>query len=174
MKRQFETLACYTLLICSGSLVCAQNSTIPFKQLEKGTQLSASFSAPVPESMITGHSGSYGEPALAAAVNYVQPTYKPPRVFDSKFLLLNGLHIGLAALDIGLTQRCIAAGRCREGNPMMPSSLAGQAAVGSAIVGYGFFVSYRMKKHESKAWWLSPMVGIGAHTAGTMTGLINR
>jgi len=174
MKRLFGTLTCYTILICSGSLVCAQYPTIPFKQLESSTHLSASVSAPAPEAMMTGHSGSYAEPALSAAVNYVQPNYKQPRVMDTKFLLLNGLHIGLAALDIGLTQRCIASGRCREGNPMMPSSLAGQAAVGSAIVGYGFFVSYRMKKHESKAWWLSPVVGIGAHTAGAVTGFINR
>ena len=174
MKNLVARSTCILLLALSGILVSAQNPTIPFRQLEKSARLSASISAPAPEAMLTGHSGSYPQPALSAALSYVQPTYRQPRVIDSKFLLLNGLHIGLAALDIGLTQRCIASGRCREGNPMMPSSLAGQAGVGSAIVGYGFFVSYRMKKHESKAWWLSPMVGIGAHTAGAVTGFMNR
>ena len=171
-ERSILAFTCCVLLICSGSLVSAQNPTIPFRQWQDSAHLSASASAP--KLGIGGHSGSYAQPGLSAAVRYVQPSFKPQRVFDSKFLLLNGLHIGLTALDIDLTQRCIASGRCREGNPMMPSSLAGQAADGSAIVGYGFFVSFRMRKHESKAWWLSPMVGIGAHIAGAITGLINR
>jgi hypothetical protein len=175
MKNLVGRLSCILFLACSGSLVSAQKSTIPFRQLEKNAQLSASVSVPEPESkLIIGSSGSFADPGLSAAFSYVRPIYKRERVIDSKFLLLNGLHMGLAALDIGLTQRCLASGRCREGNPFMPSSLAGQAAVGSAIASYGFFASYGMKKHGSKAWWLSPVVGIGAHSAGAVTGFINR
>lgn len=174
MKGLFGTFSCCLLFACSGTLVFAQQTSIPFRQLEKSAPLSASLSAPESISSMSGSSSSASDPGLTAAASYVRPTYKRERVVDSKFLLVNGLHLGLAALDIGLTQRCIASGHCREGNPVMPSSLGGQAAVGSAIVGYGFFVSYKMKKHDSRVWWLSPVVGIGAHSVGAATGFINR
>ena len=174
MKVLFGTFSCCLLFACSGPFVFAPHTTVPFRQIEKSGPFSASLSVLEPTSMTGGSSSSASDPELTVAASYMRPSYKRERVVDSKFLLVNGLHIGLAALDIGLTQRCIASGHCREGNPMMPSSLAGQAAVGSAIVGYGFFVSYRLKKHDSKVWWLSPLVGIGAHSAGAVTGFINR
>jgi hypothetical protein len=83
---------------------------------------------------------------------------------------MNGLHLGMATFDVAMTQRCIADHHCQEGNPLMPSSLAGQLSIDFAYVGYGTFVSYRLKRHGSKLWWLSPTVGAAAHTVGVAIG----
>ena len=174
MRGLFGTLIGYMMLTCGGAAVFAQSATIPFKQLEHDARLSAGLGVAASESLMTGTSASSSASGLVGAASYEQPVYKRERVFDSKFFLVNGLHMGLAALDIGLTQHCIATHRCREGNPLMPSSAVGQAAVNSAFVGYSFFISYRMKKHESKAWWIAPIVGTGAHTVGAVSGFMNR
>ena len=56
----------------------------------------------------------------------------------------------------------------------MPSSQAGQLGVNFAIVGLGAFVSYKMKKQDSKLWVFSPTVGIAAHAVGVATGFAHR
>jgi hypothetical protein len=86
---------------------------------------------------------------------------------------LNGLHLGMGMLDVALTQHCIAAHQCSEGNPMMPSSLGAQLGVDFASVGYTLWASYRLKKRHVALWWLSPTTGIAAHTAGVVTGLMH-
>jgi len=58
---------------------------------------------------------------------------------------LNGLHLSVAIFDVEMTQHCIAVHHCREGNPLMPSSLAGELGVGFALVGYGAVVSYEFQ-----------------------------
>ncbi len=159
----------WSVPICS-----AQNAGIPFKQIERDAQVSANLLVPDAEAAVSRSNEAYSFPSAFSGSIYVQPTYKPPRILDSKFFLVNGLHLGLAALDVGLTQHCIANHHCREGNPLMPSSFAGQFAVDSAFVSTGAFVSYRLKKQNSKLWWLSPVIGISAHTAGAVTGFLNR
>ncbi len=159
-----------------SSLMCsAQESTVPFRQIEHDAIQSAGLEPLGNDAAMNSPSnGAYPvSPAVPAVVNF-QPSYERPRVIDTKFLLLNGLHMGLAALDYGLTQHCLANHHCREGNPLMPSSAAGQAAVGSAWVGSGFFISYYLKKRDSSVWWLSPVAGISAHAAGAVTGFIHR
>jgi len=52
----------------------------------------------------------------------------------------------------------------------MPSSRAGQLGVNFALVGYSTFMSYRLKKKESKLWILAPTAGIVAHTVGVVSG----
>jgi len=37
-----------------------------------------------------------------------------------KFFPLNGIQVGMAVLDVEMTQRCIARHHCRETNPVMP------------------------------------------------------
>jgi hypothetical protein len=77
----------------------------------------------------------------------------------------------MAVLDVELTQHCIANHHCVEGNPLMPSSHAGQLGINFALVGYGAFVSYKLKKQDRKLWVLSPTAGIAAHTLGVATGI---
>ncbi len=55
----------------------------------------------------------------------------------------------------------------------MPSSLAGQLSIDLAFVSSGTIISYKLKKQESTAWWLSPAIGIIAHAAGAASGFVN-
>ena len=109
-------------------------------------------------------------PAYAAVYNAVRPITLP-RIADSKFFLMNGLHLGMAVLDVELTQRCIASHQCREGNPVMPSSQAGQLSIGIGFATLGSFTSYWLKRHKSSYWWLPPAGGIAGHAVGIATGL---
>jgi hypothetical protein len=118
---------------------------------------------------------SYSSSATPAFVpsssyNVIRQTHNPP-IADKKYFLINGLHLGMAVLDVELTQRCIASHQCREGNPLMPSSQAGQLSVNIGYVALGAFASYELKKRRSQFWWLAPAGGIAGHLAGAATGL---
>ena len=162
-------------LAWSTSTCSAQNAKIPFRQIEHDAQLYAAnpMAADAEEGVSRSNAVYSFSPAFSGSA-YMRPDYKQPRTLDSKFFLINGLHLGLAALDVGLTQHCLANHHCKEGNPLMPSSFAGQFAINSAFVSTAAFVSFRLKKQDSRMWWLSPVVGIGAHTAGAVTGILNR
>jgi hypothetical protein len=160
-------------VIWGASPCIAQTTKVPFDDIQREARLSANLFIPDAEAAVSGSNEAYLYPSASGSLS-VRPSYKQPRVLDSKFFLVNGLHLGLAALDVSLTQRCIANHHCREGNPLMPSSFAGQFALDSAYVVTGAFVSFRLKKQESKLWWLSPVIGISAHTAGAMTAFVNQ
>lgn len=102
----------------------------------------------------------------------VAPTYPAtaPRVGATKFLLVNGLHLGMAIFDIEMTQRCIASHRCYETNPLMPSSQSGQLSINLAIVGGVTWISYWARKSGSRFWWLPPAAGAAIHSGGVVTG----
>ena len=111
-------------------------------------------------------------PAPVYVERYITAYSVPkPRVADSKFFLMNSIHLGMAVADVELTQHCIANHQCREGNPLMPSSHAGQLSIGIGYVALGSFASYRLKKRRSPYWWLPPTGGIAGHAAGIATGL---
>jgi hypothetical protein len=166
------------LAILMGGWACpAQTVTIPFGRFEQDVQLSAKLTLPGNE-LASGSSSStlspeVSNPALGAGFIRVAPL-NIQRTLDSKYFLLNGLHLGMAVLDVEMTQHCIAAHKCREGNPLMPSSQAGQLGLNIPLVGFGSFVSYRLKKRGSRVWWLSPTTGTVAHAAGAVTGFIHR
>src|ERR1035438_276152 len=164
------------LAMATGNLAClAQQAAIPFEQLKHTPLLYASLVAQGDKSAGTLSSSSFsvtgaaGEP-FAAGVERIPPL-RLTRTASARYYLLNGFNLGMAALDVGMTQHCIANHQCREGNPLMPSSLAGQIGVDAALVGYGSFISYKLKKRRSKMWWFSPTVGIVAHGVGAATGL---
>lgn len=96
------------------------------------------------------------------------------RTLDAHYFLLNSVHLELAILDIAMTRRCIDDHRCQEGNPLMPSSLGGQLGVGFALVGSGAVSSYLLKKHHSGFWWISPVMGIAAHSVGLASGIAHQ
>ncbi len=159
-------MAMLGLSVVLGSCTCsAQRSEVPFGQIERDAQLdarqiaSARFDAEIPSLR-----ESTAEPTEVA---HLRPSPAAnSRTLSSKYLLLNGSHLAMALFDVGMTQHCIAMNRCREGNPLMPSSLGGQLGVDFALVGYGSFVSYRLKKRGNRLWWLSPTVGAAAHGVG--------
>ena len=93
------------------------------------------------------------------------------RTADSKFLLLNGSLLAMAAFDVEMTQRCLADHHCRERNPLMPSSQAGQLSLNLGLIAGVSGASYWLKRHRSGAWWFPSTTGIAAHMAGAVTGI---
>ncbi len=87
------------------------------------------------------------------------------------FYLLNGLNIGMTALDIGLSQHCIAQHRCTEANTLLPSSLAARISLIAAFTALGTYVSHRMKVRRNQLWWVPPFSGTVAHSVGVASGL---
>lgn len=161
-------------MVLSGAACSAQDTAIQIRQIERNAQLSAKVPMP-PSEVAVGHAyGPLTESSSSAGFVYVPPAVKSPRTFSTGFFLLNGLHLGMAVLDVELTQHCIANHHCVEGNPMMPSSHAGQLGVEFGLVGYGTFISYKLKRRESKLWVLAPAIGVAAHTVGVATGIANR
>jgi hypothetical protein len=110
-------------------------------------------------------------PTPPSASDLSAPAQRGSRTLDTRYFLLNSLHFGLAGFDVAMTQHCIADQHCREANPLMPRSSAGQLTVSFAAVGYSSFISFWLRKHRSHFWWTAPLVGIAAHSAGLATGL---
>ena len=163
------------LAIAISALACsAQDVAIPFRQIARDAQLSARVAAPASEAAVSHSDGMLSGSSSSAGFVFVPPTPVRSRTFSTGFLLLNGIHLGMAVFDVEMTQHCIANHHCVEGNPLMPSSHAGQLGVNFALVGYGTFISYRWKKQENKLWLLPPTVGIAAHSLGVATGIANR
>jgi hypothetical protein len=89
---------------------------------------------------------------------------------DKRYYFLNGLYAGMAVFDVELTQHCISERKCREANPVMPSSQAGQLSVNFALVAFDAGYSYWLKKHHHKVWWIPPLSGSVVHAVGVATG----
>ena len=168
-------------LLMGGYLCLAQQAPIPFQQLRRPTEIPAREVASV--SGVGNDLTPGASSAIAASVSsslsaheafYPVPAATGGRRLGFRYFLLNGLHLGMAGADVALTQHCIAEHRCREGNPVMPSSLAGSLSVDSALVGLGALVSGRLKTQGSAAWWVAPVTGIAAHGAGVATGLAHQ
>jgi hypothetical protein len=120
--------------------------------------------------------GANGVVPAAQAYSWSMGSSRPAipvneRILSPSFFLVNGLHLGMALFDVEMTQHCLADHHCKEGNPLMPSSHAGQLGVSFAAVAYGSGMSYWLKKRHSRYWWTVPTAGIVAHTAGAATGL---
>ncbi len=179
MKSLFRRLASL-MMIATGTMCAAQSATIPFRQIERGAATQRNVLVASNADVSSSDAPKFGPvadysvaPASSGSAYVLRPVYKKERVLDTKFFLVNGLHLGMAALDVALTQHCIAAERCREGNPLMPSSLGGQLAVDGALVTSSALISFHLKKQNSKMWWFSPTIGIGAHAVGAVSGLMN-
>ena len=95
----------------------------------------------------------------------------PKPVIDWKYIALNGANMGAAGLDLWSTHRLLATGKYKEGNPLMPKTVAGQAGVDAGICGAVAVGSYYLKKHGSKWWAVLPVIGIGAHGVGATWNL---
>lgn len=147
----------------------AQQPSIPFQQIARDAQAQAHASYPnaIAFNRESSSSSYMASPAISPSP---RPTPIARKIIDRPFVLLNALHLGMAALDVALTQHCIAESRCVEGNPIMPKAAAGQIGIDLALVSYGSYVSYRMKKHGGRLWWATPMIGTAAHGVGVLTG----
>lgn len=91
---------------------------------------------------------------------------QPERIVTPGFVALNTASFGAAALDVALTRRCIHAGTCHESNPFMQGGAGRQYGIALGMAAAGTFVSYKLKKEGSRAWMLTPIIGIGVHGFG--------
>lgn len=156
----------------------AQNAPIPIKpsQWAPATLLR-------PAKMERAEPGSWstmlppGSFSTYSAADPIVRTLPVTRVPDkprlgARFFLLNGLNIGMTALDMSLSQHCIAQHRCREANFLMPSSLAARISIVAAFTAFGTYVSHRMKIRGARWWWAPPVFGAVAHGAGVVSGIV--
>ena len=181
--RKIHVWAMGVTLLMGGYLCVAQQSPIPFQQLQQAREIppremasvsgSANDLLPGARSAMAA-SVSSSSSSSARAAFYREPAATGAHRLNFRYFLLNGLHLGMAGADVALTQHCIAEHRCREGNPVMPSSLAGSLGVDSALVGLGALISGRLKTQGSAAWWVTPVTGIAAHGAGVATGIAHQ
>lgn len=172
-------------VLMAGCACFAQQTPIPFAQIQRDVQLSAMrvpsnsdlASVPLPESAPGSSSSAlpaFFTPSASASSSAGfkrVPAGQSPRFFDARYFWLNSLHLTLAVSDIEMTQHCIDEHTCKEANPLMPSSQAGKIGVNLGLVSYTAASSYWLRKHKSKAWWLGPTVGVAAHTVGLASGL---
>jgi hypothetical protein len=187
MKLAYCVALGFFFAIGSG-LSYSQQAQIPFAQIQRDARLQAMrapshanlASATVPEPA-PGVSSSAAAPlpappaSVSSSTGFKRvPAGRSARILNASYLWLNGAHLALAFADIETTQHCIDAHTCREGNPLMPSSAAGKFRVSLGIATYTAASSYWLKKHNSKAWWAGPAVGIAAHSVGLASGLVNR
>ena len=143
------------LMLAMGGLTCAaQQALTPPAQWPQAPQQQTRLAQPAEGLPLTFASSA--APPFSPSASFEPARTVAPRIVDKKYLILNGLHLGMAVFDVEMTQRCIANYTCREGNPLMPSSQAGQLAVDFAYVAYGAGLSRWLKKHKSRMWWLPP------------------
>ena len=171
-----------TAIFMLGGLACiAQKVPIPFERLQWNSETpqqpaemehanASASSFTVLSSSAVLESSTAESPVRSLGANLTAPS---PRL-GARFFLFNSLNIGMTALDESLSQQCIAEHRCREANPLMPSSLAGRIGVVAAFAGLGTYVSYRLKRQRSRLWWVPPVFGTAAHSVGAASGFANR
>jgi hypothetical protein len=149
----------------SARAILSVSEIVPWPEPKPGVS-----SISLPESS-SSNSNSFGANIVSSRRSeYVA---QKVRVIDKRYLLLNGLHLGMGILDVALTQHCIASGRCREGNPLMPSSMTGQLGVNFGYFAYGSLLSYKLKRRHAHFWWISPVSGIASHSVGIASGITN-
>lgn len=173
--KQMLYRTCVGLVLSSFALtVAAQQTshviedTVPSAPSQILTSSAHADSNPL-KSDSTSPSLDRGESVISNS-NFVLRTIPSKKVVDKKFLFLNGLALGMAVFDVEMTQRCIASQHCQEKNPLMPSSHAGQLGLNLALVSGTTWLSYRQKEHNSKTWWIPPMMGSIVHSIGVATG----
>jgi hypothetical protein len=167
MKR----IPCVGLALALAGWMCpAQQNQVPFGQLQRDAGV------PVQASALVGEVDLSPEDPFVSAGSLISsppPSVVPPKIVGKTYYLLNGLHLGLALADVEATQHCIANRHCQEGNPLMPSSQAGQISINVGLFAYAAGSSYWLKKRRAKWWWAPPAVGVAAHAVGVASGLKN-
>ena len=124
----FATLAC--CLAMNGVLAHSQDVPVPLDKLQGDMRMQVLVAADSPaDALVNGASISALRERGLIAMHPMAPVQR--RVIDGRFLLLNGAHLGMAMFDVEMSQHCIAERKCVEGNPLMPSSQAGQNRRGS-------------------------------------------
>lgn len=168
--KHFECMAMGLAVVLAGWTCSAQETPTPLERLHRDGQLQAYRSDIAPDRIPAS-----SVPAASSYAGSLMHSWPSPAIarpdHSTSYFLLNGLQLGMALADVETTQHCIANHQCKEGNPLMPSSQAGQISVGLGITAYAAASSYWLKKHKARVWWMPPVVGVVAHTVGVASGL---
>lgn len=112
---------------------------------------------------------------LLAAVLLLLPAplgaQEPGRVADRKFVALTVASVLTAVADVELTQRCLRSGRCREGNPLMPTGRWRAYAVQAPLTLGATYLAYRWKKKGVRYWWVPQLSLSAGHGVGVAFGV---
>lgn len=73
------------------------------------------------------------------------------------FSALTAAATALTFADIELSQACLQQGTCTEANPLLPRSRRAAYGIEIPVTAAATLLSYRMKKHQQKRWWLPPV-----------------
>jgi hypothetical protein len=164
------------LLLCLEGTLVGWSQELPAMATDVNTVSATGLEIRLPgpqgvaasEGLFGSHFGD-GASSVSRTVVASSPAAKA-EVMDKRYYFLNGLHLGMAVFDVEMTQRCISEQKCREANPVMPSSQAGQLSINFVLVGCEAWYSYWLKKHHPKVWWIAPLSGSVVHAAGVATG----
>ncbi len=167
-------LAALAISISVGSVrTYSEEAAIAAAQLPEEPQPQVLLAAMTPAEALPASPMPF---AYSSSAIHTTPPPSPvrSRVFDRRYVLLNVVNLAMTVLDIGMSQNCIAAKKCRESNPMMPSSRSGQISVSVALFTYSAGSSYFLKKRKSRVWYVAPIMGIATHTVGFASGMSHR
>ncbi|MGC8550089.1 MAG: hypothetical protein ACP5M4_10355 [Acidobacteriaceae bacterium] len=161
-------------ILIGASTCMAQDAPVPSKPLPRQSETLLQ-SAGLESAELSALSAMPPTNSISAPIPIVR-RFPATRAQDmprlgAGFYLLTGLNIGMTALDIGLSQHCIAQHRCSEANMLLPSSLAARISFVAAFTALGTYVSHRMKVRGSRFWWIPPFSGTVAHSVGVASGL---
>jgi hypothetical protein len=161
----------FVLALVAANVACqAQMPSIPFDTIQQESQPQLERASDLVVAAATNASSSNAIAPTAIVTTQRTPAIIP-RMGTKSFVVLNAIHLGMALLDVGMSQRCISDQHCKEGNPLMPSSLGGQLGLSLGMFAYATGTSYYFKKHGSRWSWVPPAAGIGVHTVGVLSGI---
>ena len=92
-------------------------------------------------------------------------------ILGSWFWAFTGATYATTISDIEVTQHCLHANLCREGNPLMPTDRKKLYPIQMGITTGVNALGYSMKKKGYKRWWIPQVALITAHSVGTGVGL---
>lgn len=104
-----------------------------------------------------------GTPQNPCWIGGAQPPAPKPRLWPE--VAVDAVWAGSAAVDVGLSQSCIQAGTCYEGNRLMASSAAGASVMEFGETAGSMWLFHHFRKHYPKLAWIIPGVNIGMHAA---------
>ncbi len=92
-------------------------------------------------------------------------------ILASSFWSLTAATIATTVADVELTQHCIRARACREGNPLLPTDRKKVYAIQIPLSVGLSYLGYRLRKDGFRYWWVPQVALISAHGTGIGFGL---
>ena len=92
-------------------------------------------------------------------------------ILGSWFWTLTAATVATTVADVELTQHCLRAGTCREGNLLLPASRGKMYAIQLPLAAASSYVAYRLHRKQKRYWWVPQASVIAGHGAGIGFGM---